>query len=384
MTASANGVALELPVCCYREKTPLTVWRCQHPSVLFTNETRCMVCPHASATLRTPPVLDPPKPLPVIPVVKTSQPSPPPQKRLSRRERRLAERHKEIGIDQPLGLIINRTGKPVDIANLFWDADLFVVLPGPSLAKLPLDQLNRRGVVTFGVNNVAATAYRPDIWTCVDPVCKMHCNIWRDPGIMKFMPDGKFREVILDQTEDGEFVQTDQHPHHLPNVFGYRRNTFFDPAKFLTEPTCNWGNTKKGADKGNPQGNPKYPYTLNVMMAMFRLSFYLGFRRLFLLGCDFNMTAQRPYCFDEQKAGDGVGPANSNNNAYAAVTAFLTALKPYFDKEKFQVYNCNPDSHLRIFDHVPFEDALAESTKRIIKNASTVGWYAKDFAKKKK
>jgi hypothetical protein len=321
---------------------------------------------------------------PKPPAVQPKPPAAPQEPRLGRKARRLAERHKEIGQPQPVGLIINRTGKPVDIANLFFGADLFVVLPGPSLAKLPLEKLSQRGVVSFGVNNVAATSWRPDIWTCVDPVCKFHCNIWRDPGIMKFMPDGKFREVILDQDEKGSFIQTDVHPHHLPNVFGYRRNTFFDPAKFLTEETCNWGNTKKGADTGNPHGNPKYPYTLNVMMAMFRLSFYLGFRRLFLLGCDFRMEATRPYCFEEQKAGDGTGPARSNNNAYAAVTTFLTALKPHFDKAGFEVYNCNPESHLRVFHHVPFVDAVGEATKKIVKNASTAGWYAKEHGKKKK
>ena len=36
----------------------------------------------------------------------------------------------------------------------------------------------------------------------------------------------------------------------------------------------------------------------------------------------------------------------------------LAQLCPYFEEQDYHIYNCNPESKLTAFDHLPFEEAL--------------------------
>ena len=57
----------------------------------------------------------------------------------------------------------------ISLGGFYKGRSAFLVLSGPSLNDIDLTQLNRRGIVTMGVNN-SWTVHRPTLWTCVDGV----------------------------------------------------------------------------------------------------------------------------------------------------------------------------------------------------------------------
>ena len=77
----------------------------------------------------------------------------------------------------------------------------------------------------------------------------------------------------------------------MPNVWYYKRNDYFKPDEYLSEPTVNWGNHQKTVDKLGCGGSR------SVMLAAFRLLYYLGFKTIVLVGADFKMAPDRKYAF---------------------------------------------------------------------------------------
>lgn len=265
-------------------------------------------------------------------------------------------------------IFVNRHSQPMSIGNLYYGADLFVMLAGPSLTTFPLDKLREsRGVMTMSVNNAAMT-YRPHLWTHVDPVEKFHSHIWDDPAVIKLTPVRCFgyrlREVV-----DGVLQKTDRLTMDCPGVIGYKRQPTFNPATYLTEDAVCWGNNQKSAQLN------KHPHIVNVMFVVFRIAYHLGFRRVYLLGCDFKMEhGKANYCFEEDKH---AGAVNSNNGSYLKLNKMLGMLQPQFISHGFHVYNCLQTSGLTAFPFLNFDEALAHATRRHSVPVSTKGWYTK-------
>ncbi|MCB1092149.1 MAG: hypothetical protein KDL87_11490, partial [Verrucomicrobiae bacterium] len=188
-------------------------------------------------------------------------------------------------------------GGAVDLVDLHRGATVFLILNGPSFARVDPGALRRPGIHTFGVNN-GAHGFRPHYWTCVDDPTRFMDTIWRDPGIQKFVPMGHFDRPVWDRAAG---CVTAERVADFPNVIGYRRNEHFQADRWLTEDTINWGNH---ADHGGGR---------SVMLAALRLCHLLGFRRVCLLGCDFHMEAGRHYWFPEQRSEQAV---RNNTAAY--------------------------------------------------------------------
>jgi hypothetical protein len=82
-----------------------------------------------------------------------------------------------------------------------------------------------------------------------------------------------------------------------------------------------------------------------------RLLYYLGVRRVFLLGCDFRMAERQPnYAFPQYRNRASIA---SNNRLYATLNRRLQRLGPYFDEAGYQVFNCTPGSGLTVYPYVP-------------------------------
>lgn len=276
-----------------------------------------------------------------------------------------AKRPRAERIGDAASAIVDRFGRPAAIENLFLGGHVFLVLGGPSLRELDLSPLHDRGVVSFAVNNVAAWL-RPTIWTYGDTTGKFHDVIWHDPGIMKLVPLPKLDNPIRTKRPDGRFELTGVVPRGLPNVFGVKRNSTFDPPTWLTENTINWGNGKKAAAKNG------HTRVLSTMLQAVRLCYYLGFRYVYLLGADFRMNPGRLYAFDESKHD---GAVRSNNNAYLQLETLFRLLRPRFDAAGFRVFNCNARSGLTAFDHLPYNAALEAARSAMPAAIDTVGWY---------
>jgi hypothetical protein len=245
-------------------------------------------------------------------------------------------------------------GGTVDLADLYRGQTLFLVLNGSSLKDFDWDKLRRPGICSMGINN-GAHGFRPQFWTCVDDPTRFMPSIWQDPCIQKFVYQGHFDKPIWDTERD---VLSTLKVRDFPNVIGYRRNEHFQAHQWLHEDSFNWGN------------HQQYGGGRSVMLVALRLAYLLGFRKVHLLGCDFQMDEHKRYWFDEQRTPTAI---NNNTNSYRLLTGYFEQLKPYFIHAGFQVFNANPDSQLKVFPFVDLDEALRSAEVRT--SASTHGMY---------
>jgi len=236
----------------------------------------------------------------------------------------------------------------------------FLCLSGPSFKNIldqHKDKLDR--LFTMSTNN-SMRSYRTDAWVNVDDPSRFIKSAWLDPKIMKFVPSSHFEKTIWDNYTDTPMKTK---VGECPNIYGFRRNNKFMPNRWLTEASFNWGCHQ---DLGGGR---------TVLLPAIKILYVLGFRRIFLLGCDLKMNTNSKYHFEEDRS---KGAIKCNNGTYNRMKdEYFPNLKPYFDKAGLQVYNCNPDSGLKAFPYMSFEDAYVTSTSFMgdIKNEPTVGMY---------
>jgi hypothetical protein len=222
--------------------------------------------------------------------------------------------------------------------------------------------------------NNAPRTFRPNLWTMVDDPGNFIKSIWLDPKITKFVPFDHTEKAIFDNEA---WKSTDILVGECPNVHFFRRNEHFVPTQFLKEGTFNWGEHSDSLDDlGNKGGR-------SVMLVAIKLLYYLGIRKIFLLGCDFKMDDNTKYHFEQDRS---AGSQKGNNSTYNILKSRFEALLPYFEEVGLKVFNCNPESGLKVFPYIDFEEAIAIATKNIpdIYNERTAGLYDRKANEKHK
>lgn len=270
----------------------------------------------------------------------------------------------------------NRYGAPVDLVGQYYGATCFLVSNGPSLLKHDLERLKRPGVMIISLNNGAATLLKhgiiPHFWTCVDQPCRFVKQIWLNPAIQKFIPVASFVKELWDNEawkplKDTMGVAT---PADCPNVVGYKRNEKFAAHRFMTEASFNWGCHKKWGG------------CRTVLLPAIRIPYMLGFRKLYLLGVDLNMSPEAKYHFDEGRTD---GSIKNNNKTYKRIIEeYGPGIRKEADKLGYKIYNCNPSSALTCFDRADFDEAVDEASASCgpVDFIRTEGMYV-EWAKKK-
>ncbi len=247
------------------------------------------------------------------------------------------------------------------LEGMYRGSSVFLICNGPSFVTLDQNLLRKPGVMTFGINNGAKT-FRPDMWTCVDDPERFLKSIWLDPKIQKFVPFSHMEKKIFDNEK---WQPMDVKVGECPNVFGYCRNEKFHAARFLIENSINWGN-HADFDGGR-----------SVMLPAIRILHMLGFRKIYLLGCDMKMSETYTYHFDETR---GKGAVSGNMSTYNRLkNEYLPELKKYFEEEKLEIYNCNPESELKVFPFISFTDAIKEASSKLgdVEHERVWGMYSK-------
>lgn len=318
---------------------------------------------------------------------------PPPQKGETGRQKRIRERSERMErrrlsklamggetpplieqkpTDDPL-LMYDRNGQPIGhcLRDLWNGSAAFYVCGGPSLKEIDLSFLRERGIVSMGINNVGG--YAPvRAWTFSDPAEKFHHGIFLDPAIMKFVPRPKLSNRVRAKMPDGRFQWTRYDVKQCPNIFSYDRETHFYPEQFFTTTWATWGPSKKHDE------NKDKPTVLFTFFLGLRLLHYLGVRRVYLLGADFKMDATHHYAFGQDRH---PGAEASNNNSYRVASILLAQLRPVFDAAKFEVFQTNKKSGLKVFDYVPLETAIDDCRGVVPKEPwpqdAYSGWYEK-------
>jgi len=253
----------------------------------------------------------------------------------------------------------------ISLGGFYKGRSAFLVLSGPSLNDIDLTQLDRRGIVTMGVNN-SWTVHRPTLWTCVDDPGRFIDTGWKDPGVLKFVPVCHWGRKLRIQAKDGTMRDSTFQVAQMPSVLFFRRSNHFDHERFLTGDTVPWGNDPKSTDSLGIKGKR------SVMLVALRLLHHLGFRTVYLLGCDFRMAADHKYAFDETREAAAI---KHNNVLYDSLSRRFAALLPHFEKHRFRVVNCSPGSGLGVFERMPYEEAIAAASAECSKPINTQGWY---------
>lgn len=280
---------------------------------------------------------------------------------------------------QPPPMFFSADAHNLWIGDTYRGRSAFLICGGPSFAKLDHSKLRQPGIITLGVNNSPKT-FRPNLWCSVDSPHNFIRSIWLDPQVQKFVPLDHTEKKLFDSDS---WKQMDVKVRDCPNVVYFRRNEHFQAKQWLTESSFNWGDVgkpkQKDIDSGKAKLDPNRMYGgRSVMLPALRILFLLGFRRVYLLGCDFKMDEQNKYHFDQDRAAGSIG---GNNDTYQRLGERFKMLRPLFEREGFHIFNCNPDSNLKAFDHVPFDKAVAEVVKEFgvdTKNERTEGLYDRE------
>lgn len=287
---------------------------------------------------------------------------------------------------QPPPMLFNRDGLNIFMGDTYRGCSAFLILGGPSFGDVIKGEtefkgkkmsnrelLSYPGFVTMATNNAPRT-FRPNLWTMVDDPGNFMKSIWLDPKIMKFVPFDHTEKNLFDNEK---WEEMDYKVGECPNIHFLRRNEHFNPEQFLKEGSFNWGEHSDAADAlGNKGGR-------SVMLVAIKLLYYLGIRKIFLLGCDFKMDDNAKYHFAQDRS---KGSQSGNNSTYEILKSRFGALMPEFEKVGLKIFNCNPDSGLKVFPYIPFEEAinLATSNMPDISVERTEGLYDRKANLKKK
>jgi hypothetical protein len=240
---------------------------------------------------------------------------------------------------RPMPVFLTVDQRPLCLEGLYRDRSAFLLASGPSFASLNYSLLHEPGVLTIGLNNSVKT-FRPNLWVCVDDPDHFIRSVWLDPTLLKFAPDYQADKFIFNSDE---WKFTDLRVRDCPAVVYFKCNEHFQANQYLYEDSVNWGNSK---DYGGGR---------SVMLAALRILFVLGIRRVYLLGVDFKMDATTKYHFEQDRSEASI---TGNNATYPKLNQWLKELRPLFEERNFFVFNCNPESNLKAFDFLSFEEAL--------------------------
>ncbi len=239
---------------------------------------------------------------------------------------------------QPAPLLFTQDHHALPLADIYRGRSVFLICGGPSFNKLDQSKLKQPGVITMGINNSPRT-FRPNLHCSVDSPDHWIRSIWLDPTIQKFCPISHADKFVFN-SDKWEFMKI--RVGDCPNVIYYKRNERFIAKQYLWEDTINWGCHKD------------YGGSRSIMLAAIRILFILGFRRVYLLGCDFDI-GRRGYHFEQYR---NKGARKGNRNTYEQLQKWFTELRPLFEAEDYFIYNCNENSKLEAFDKVHFQQGL--------------------------
>lgn len=230
--------------------------------------------------------------------------------------------------------------KAMDLDDLHLGSSIFLMGGSPSLRKEDREILygGTRGVTKLAINN-AAVVYKPDMWVCGDrPECYSH-YILKDPSILKFVNYGK-----RDMTIDGKKWK------YFPNTLFYSCREGFSLDDILI----------RGRD---------YAWHKNTWWVAVQLMWRLGFRTVYMLGCDFHISKEEQYAWETTLRDNEV---NSNKRLYNEIAMNMNRMRDKFLEAGFNMVNCSKDSALKeAYGYTPLIDAYRAAAAGIPLSADT-------------
>jgi len=162
------------------------------------------------------------------------------------------------------------TRTPVELRGRFAGparTPCWIIGGGPSLAAISCDEIERSPVAKLSVNLCGAGLIRPTIWTAYDPTCRFHRSIYLDASILKLLPSRR----AMDLVPDSSFKVCES-----PNLVFFEREPQrgfhdFPPSAKNSAAVVDWQDS---------------------LIQAIELAWWLGFRDLYLVGCELRMRPE--------------------------------------------------------------------------------------------
>lgn len=261
-----------------------------------------------------------------------------------------------------INLLYDKNANPA-LRGRFTGKSIFSMMTGPSLNSLDYKQLDSR--FTFSIKRLPLSHLKPTIWLCMEKQQDHSYKIWEDKTLIKIVTQEVYDKGYLQPQGpviDGQESKTlfrMGHINKLKNVYWFKLAQAYKSATYFTEDKVQWGMDSERKDEHGIQGRR------SIMLAHFRILHHLGFRRIYLLGVDFEMDRLQPYSYDRIKA---PGAVAQNNLLYESLQIRLATLYPLMLQNGLEVFNCNPDSKLKVFPYMSYEDALNDKDSYMYRN----------------
>lgn len=257
-------------------------------------------------------------------------------------------------------LLYDRNANP-SLRGRFAGKSVFSMMTGPSLNSLDCQQLVDR--FTFSIKALPITHIQPTIWLCMEKPQDQSFFIWENKTIIKIVTQEVYDKGYMQPqgpiTDLRKSLFRMAHISNLKNIYWFKLAQAYKSESYFTEDKIQWGMDSEKKDEHGIQGRR------SIMLAHFRLLHHLGFKRIYLLGVDFNMQKDKPYAYDRQKAPMAVA---NNNLLYESLKTRLAALYPLMLENGLEVFNCNPDSELKVFPYKSYKDALNDENTHLHRN----------------
>ncbi|GAB4160165.1 MAG: hypothetical protein Tsb009_37480 [Planctomycetaceae bacterium] len=163
----------------------------------------------------------------------------------------------------------DRTCIPVPLDNHFAGTSpsaCWLIGGGPSLPSLRIDEIANSTLPKMCINLSGTRLLRPTFWTSYDPTVRFHRSIYLDPSVMKFVHRRRAFDVV---------PETNHKVCDCPNLLFFDRlekRGFSDLLSQDCEGIVDWADS---------------------MVQAIEILFRLGFRKIYLAGCDMRINPSR-------------------------------------------------------------------------------------------
>ncbi|MCG6154904.1 hypothetical protein [Rubinisphaera margarita] len=161
---------------------------------------------------------------------------------------------------------------------------------GPSLTAEVADQILQTPIPRMGINLAGTGLLRPTFWTAYDPTVRFLKSVYLDPGIMKFVHERRAMDLV---------PETTYKVCECPNLYFFEGDRHRGFQRFVSE-----------SHRRIVDWNDSFVQAIDIL-------FQLGFRRIYLAGCDLHIKASAELCRMSLEKGAKL----PNGKALADVTA---------------------------------------------------------------
>jgi len=143
----------------------------------------------------------------------------------------------------------------------------WIIGGGPSLSQLPVERIVETAAPRFTINLAGSGLLRPQFWTSYDPTARFHRSIYLDPGVTKFVHEGRAMDLVPETT----FKVCD-----CPSLYFIDR----EPGR--------------GFQEFPGTGTTAITDWQDSLIQAIEIAFRLGFRELYLVGCEMWISPSKP------------------------------------------------------------------------------------------